>query len=90
MSQKSKEIIRPLKTWTGEGPDHTGIVCVIDPGSPTQTVIVVENPLAALAWAQQITRAAEELIARSSPMCIEQNAAQFAIVERFSGRRLDS
>jgi hypothetical protein len=92
MSQKptAKGVIKPQTTWTGKSPDHAGVVVVIDPGLRTQTVIVVENPLAALAWAQQITRSAEEQIARSSPVRIEHNEAQFAVVERLSGRRLDS
>lgn len=89
-SKIPQEVIKPQATWTGESPDHAGVVVVIDPGLRTQTVIAVENPLAALAWGQQIVRSAEEQIARSSPVRHEHNEAQFAVVERLSHRRLDS
>ena len=65
---------------------YEGIVTIIDAGLASQRVIAIENPLMAIAWAQQLIREAEEQLNERSP----QQNEKLALSNASSHRKLDS
>ena len=84
--QKLPEAIKPQTTSTGCSPAYEGIVTIIDAGLASQRVIAIENPLMAIAWAQQLIREAEKQLNERSP----QQNEKLALSNASSHRKLDS
>jgi len=84
--QKLPEAIKPQTTSTGRSPAYEGIVTIIDAGLASQRVIAIENPLMAIAWAQQLIREAEKQLNERSP----QQNEKLALSNASSHRKLDS
>ena len=84
--QKLPEAIKPQTTSTGHSPAYEGIVTIIDAGLASQRVIAIENPLMAIAWAQQLIREAEKQLNERSP----QQNEKLALSNASSHRKLDS